>query len=125
MGSRFDAVFTTLKPVLGKYAKHMTVTSDSATEYTLVSKCASPFPQHKGKGLFFGSLRLGKAYVSFHLLPLYMNPRLTKTISPLLKKRMQGKACFNFKEDPEPAILSELGRLTEAGFREFREKKWL
>ncbi len=41
------------------------------------------------------------------------------TISPALRKRMQGKACFNFKAVPEPALLDELRRLTEAGFRSF------
>jgi hypothetical protein len=43
-------------------------------------------------------------------MPLYMNPALTKTISPPLKKRMQGKTCFNFKADPEPDIVLELTR---------------
>jgi hypothetical protein len=121
----FAAVFAALKPVLGKFAKRLAVKTDTATEYTLVTKSASPFPQHKGQPLFFGSLRVGKAYVSFHLLPLYMQPVLTKTISPALKKRMQGKACFNFTIDPAPEILSELKRLTERGLTEWEEKKWL
>jgi len=62
--------------------------------------------------------------VSFHLMPLYMNPMLTQTISPALKKRMQGKTCFNFKTRPEPEALSELTRLTAAGFKEWAEKRW-
>ena len=74
--------------------------------------------------MYFGSVRLGKAYVSFHLMPLYMNPALTKTISPALKKRMQGKTCFNFKAPPEPETLSELRRLTKAGLKQWQEKKW-
>lgn len=125
MASDFDAVFAKLKPVLGKYAKRLTVRADSPIEYTLVTKSASPFPQHKGQPLFFGSVRLGKAYVSFHLLPLYMHPALTKTIAPKLKKRMQGKACFNFRTDPDPEALAELRRLTEVGVREWAEKTWL
>ena len=75
--------------------------------------------------MYFGSVRLGKAYVSLHLMPLYMNPRLTKAISPELKKRMQGKTCFNFKTNPEPEITAELKRLTGEGFRQFLERKWL
>ena len=124
MASAFKSTFALLKPVLGKHAKALTVKADTATEYTLVSQVPSPFPQHKGQPMYFASVRVGKAYVSFHLLPLYMNSKLTKTISSGLKKRMQGKACFNFKLDPEPELLSELGRLTQAGLKDFKNKKW-
>ena len=72
--------------------------------------------------MWFGSVRVGKAYASFHLLPLYMNPALTKTIAPALKKRMQGKACFNFKDAPENDALAELKRLTEASFKEWASR---
>jgi hypothetical protein len=72
-----------------------------------------------------GSVRLGKAYVSFHLMPLYMNTALTNTISPELKRRMQGKACFNFKTPPEKELLSELKRLIEAGIQQWKKHGWL
>ena len=52
--------------------------------------------------------------------PLYMSPELNKKISPALKKRMQGKACFNFKTEPDSGMLEELASLTEAGFQQFR-----
>jgi hypothetical protein len=125
MTADFAAVFAVLKPVLAKYAKRLSVKADTPIEYTLLSKSASPFHQHKGEPLYFGSLRLGKAYVSFHLLPLYMCPELAKSISPALKKRMQGKACFNFKTDPDRELVADLKRLTAAGFNLWREKKWL
>ncbi len=125
MSSDFAAVFAVLKPVLAKYAKRLSVKADTPTEYTLLTKRPSPFPQHKGQPMYFGSVRLGKAYVSFHLMPLYMCPALTDTISPALKRRMQGKTCFNFKNDPEAELIGELRRLTEAGVREWKEKKWI
>jgi len=124
MPADYAAVFAALKPVLARYSKRLSVKADTPIEYTLETKSASPFPQHKGQPLFFGSVRVGKAYVSLHLLPLYMCPALTKSISPALKKRMQGKACFNFKADPEPELIGELKRLTEAGLKQWREKKW-
>jgi hypothetical protein len=124
MNPTFEEVFAELKSVFGKYAARLTVKVDTPIEYTLVTKVPSPFPQHKGHPMYFGCVRLGKAYVSFHLVPLYMNPTLTKTISPALKKRMQGKACFNFKSQPEPEALSELKRLTAAGLKQWGEKKW-
>ncbi len=124
MAAEFAAVFAVLKPVLAKYANRLAVKADTPMECTLVTKCASPFRQHKGQPLYFGSVRLGKAYVSFHLMPIYMSPVLMKSISPALKKRMQGKTCFNFKAKPEPEVITDLTRLTEAGFKEWSEKKW-
>lgn len=125
MPTEFAPVFSTLKPVLATHSKRLAVKADTPVEYTIVTKSPSPFPQHKGQPLYFGSLRLGKAYVSFHLLPLYMDPVLTKAISPALKKRMQGKACFNFKTAPEPELLAELKTLTKASLDRWSEKKWL
>ncbi len=121
----FDEVFATLKQVFRRHLDRLNVQADSATEYTLVGRKPSPFPQHKGHPMFFSSVRLGKAYVSFHLLPLYMNQPLSGTISPALRKRMQGKACFNFKTVPDAGLIAELERLTHAGFKSFDEKNWV
>ena len=75
--------------------------------------------------MWFGEVKVGKAYVSYHLVALYMNPRLTETISPALKKRMQGKACFNFKTAPDAAIVSELERLTATAVDHWAAQSWL
>jgi hypothetical protein len=125
MASGFAAVFDALKPVLTRYADDLAVQADTPVEYTLLTKSASPFKQHKGQPLYFGSVHRGKAYVSFHLMPLYMCPVLMKSISPALKKRMQGKTCFNFKTEPEPEVVAGLTRLTEAAFKQWSENKWV
>jgi len=125
MPADFVPVFDALKSVLVKYEKRLSVKTDTPTEYTLLTKSPSPFPQHKGQPLFFASVRIGKAYVSYHLLPLYMCPELNKNIAAVLKKRMQGKACFNFKTMPEAELTAELKRLTDAGIKSWKEKKWL
>jgi len=75
--------------------------------------------------MWFGSVRLGKAYVSIHLMPLYMNPLLARSISPVLKKRMQGKTCFNFKNIPTPELLEDLKQLTAAALKNWAEKQYL
>ena len=107
-------VFAVLKPAMAHQASRMAVKTDSAKEYTLVTKSPSPYPQHKGQPMWFGAVKAGKAYVSYHLMPLYMNAALVKMISPDLRKRMQGKSCFNFKVAPAPETLEELRRLTAA-----------
>lgn len=125
MATDAGRVFFALKPILADHAKRLSVKVDTPGEYTLVTKSASPIPQHKGQPLFFGSVRRGEAYVSLHLMPLYMCPSLTGGISPALKKRMQGKTCFNFKNDPAPELIAELKQLTAAGLKLWAEKKWL
>jgi hypothetical protein len=58
-------------------------------------------------------------------MPLYMCPVLTESISPALKKRMQGKTCFNFKNLPDPALIAELKQLTADALKQWAERKWL
>ena len=125
MAGDFEVAFAELKSVFAGHLSRLTVKKDSATEYSLNCRVPSPFPQHKGQPMWFGSVRLGKAYVSFHLMPLYMNPPLERTVSGSLKKRMQGKTCFNFKAAPEPALLEELRRLVEAAMNDWTAKKWV
>jgi len=45
-------------------------------------------------------------------------------ISPELKKRMQGKSCFNFNT-PESIPLQELEALTQAGFQAYKNEAYL
>jgi hypothetical protein len=45
-------------------------------------------------------------------MPLYMSSTLEKEISPALKKRMQGKTCFNFKTVPDGELIADLKKLT-------------
>ena len=125
MAPDFTATFSALKTVFAKHAKRLSAQTDTAREYTLVTKKASPFPQHKGRPMFFSSVRLGKAYVSLHLLPLYMTPALSGGMSPGLKKRMQGKACFHFKQPPEAELMAELKSLTARAIAQWTEKKWM
>ncbi len=125
MPADFPAVFEALKPVFATVARRLDVATDSAAAYALRTRSASPFPQHKGQPLEFGSVRVGKAYVSLHLMPIYMSPPLVKRITPALKKRMQGKSCFNFTTVPPSEVVSELRELTEASLAEWAEKKWL
>lgn len=121
----FAAVHRALKPALTSCARSLAVKTDKPAEYVLETRSPSPFPQHKGQPMFFASIRSGKAYVSFHLMPLYMCPPLNELISPALRKRMQGKTCFNFKQVPEPATVAELKRLAKACLDAWKERGWL
>ncbi|HEY6342234.1 MAG TPA: hypothetical protein VIY49_12135 [Bryobacteraceae bacterium] len=117
MPAEFAAIFAALKSVMAEQESVLAVQKDTPTEYSLVTKRASPFPQHKGHPMWFGAVKLGKAHVSFHLMPLYMSPKLEKEISPALKKRMQGKTCFNFKTLPDAELIADLKRLKAVAAR--------
>ena len=54
-------------------------------------------------------------------MPVYLYPDLLDGISPALKKRMQGKSCFNFKQVDE-TLLAELESLTGKGFSRFQQE---
>ncbi|HSQ25437.1 MAG TPA: hypothetical protein VLN44_13520, partial [Pyrinomonadaceae bacterium] len=65
-----------------------------------------------------------KNYVSFYLMSVYASPDLLKTMSPELKRRMQGKSCFNFKE-VDRKLFGELKTLTKAGAARFSDGKFI
>jgi hypothetical protein len=117
MPAEFAAIFAALKSVMAEQESDLAVQKDTPTEYSLVTRRPSPFPQHKGQPMWFGAVKLGKAYVSFHLMPLCMSPALEKEISPALKKRMQGKTCFNFKTVPEAELIADLKKLMAVAAR--------
>jgi hypothetical protein len=115
----FQEIFDALKPVLAQYSETLRIQVDKPGQYYLETKSAAPSGPYKGRRLQFGGVKIGKAYVSFHLMPIYMNPKLQAAISPELKKRMQGKSCFNFTH-VDPSHISELKKLTKSGFEEFK-----
>ena len=91
MASDFERAFDQLKCVFASHLRQLAISEDTASVYSVTCRAPSPFPQHKGHPMWFGSVRMGKAYVSFHLMPLYMNPPLLRAVSGNLRKRMQGK----------------------------------
>jgi len=116
----FTEVFNALKPVFAKYEKRLFVKADKPDHYYLETKSRS----YQGERMFFGALRTGKAYVSLYLMPLYSYPELLKTVPSGLKKRMQGKSCFNFTA-VDPEAIGQLKEVVAAGFKKFGEEKLL
>jgi hypothetical protein len=68
---------------------------------------------------YVAGIRVGKSYVSYYLMPVYGLPELLADISPDLKRRMQGKACFNFTRIDD-ALFAELAALTATGIEHYR-----
>ncbi|WP_437929182.1 hypothetical protein WMF37_07890 [Sorangium sp. So ce291] len=109
------STFQALRSILQRHARHLVVVHDTPDNYYLDTRTKGP----NGKPLFFGATRAGRAYTSFYLMPVYTNPELLGGMSPELKKRMQGKSCFNFKTN-EPALFAELEALTGRCFERWK-----
>jgi hypothetical protein len=115
--TEFPLVFEQLKAILKPFASQLTHKVDTNDSYYL----EGPFSEKWKKELFFGSVQIKKNYVSFYLMPVYMYPKLLKDVSPGLKKRMQGKSCFNFKT-MELELFQELSELTRKGYEHFMKE---
>jgi hypothetical protein len=76
------------------------------------------------KRLWFGGVKTNKNYVSYHLMPVYVNPDLLNDMSPELAKRMQGKSCFNFKT-VDRELFRELAALTKHGLQDYHARGYL
>lgn len=120
MKPEFEEIFAALKGLMKKHEKALKVLKDEPQEYTLITKSNS----NRGQPMWFGAVRAGKAYVSYHLMFLYYNPAGMALVSPALKKRMQGKTCFNFKS-MDKELFAELRTLTQAGIDSYRKRELL
>jgi len=109
--------FAALKKILAPYARTTVVAEDTPENYCLNSTKLHPTNRQP---LMFAAVRVGKNYVSYHCMPLYGSAALQAAISPALKKRMQGKACFNFTA-VDDALFAELADLTARGLAGFKK----
>ena len=113
-----SATFATLRGVLKKHAAKLVVTADTPTDFNVAYPTKT---DRLGRPLSVAAVQVRKNYVSYHLMPIYMMPALASNVSPDLRKRMQGKACFNFTAIT-PAQQRDLSRLTRQcidGFKNF------
>lgn len=85
-----EDIFSTLKDILKSYEPDFHVKRDEADNYYLETLKAD------GTSEMFAAVQIKKSYVSFHLFPVYLDASLLDGISDALRKRMQGKSCFNF-----------------------------
>ena len=108
MEDNFQNTFNQLKSILKKFEKNLRIIADKDENYSL----NAGFDENRKADIYFGAVQIKKNYVSYHLMPVYMKPKLLDGISPELKRRMQGKSCFNFKE-VDKKFLGELSDLTD------------
>jgi len=109
-------VFAELRKLLAPLAPPLLVRADTDDNFYLTT----PYSEAYKKEVFFGAVQIKKRYVSYHLMPIYWQPSLLDGISDALRRRMQGKSCFNFTR-VDPVLTAELADLTNRGFVAYRE----
>ncbi len=112
-----DTTYQELKKIMAPYAAKLDTKISSDIETYVDTRHI----QKNKKPLFFGAVKINKSNVSYHLMPVYIHPPLLTAVSAELKKRMQGKSCFNFTAIDKP-LLTELATLTRAGFAYYRDQ---
>ena len=112
-----DTTFDKLKEILQPYESKLIVVADAKGHYSL----DTPHVMKNKHRMYFGGIKIGKSYVSYHLMPVYACEEVREAISPELKKRMQGKSCFNFSV-PDEKLFKQLAKLTKIGFQRFTSK---
>jgi hypothetical protein len=116
---RFPETFAALRAILEPHAQRMTVTVDEPGHYQLAS---STMRDRIGRPLFCAAVRINKNYVSYHLMPLNGDKALRDSMSPALRKRMQGESCLNFTTI-ERGQLKELAAITRKSIAGFKKLK--
>ena len=105
----FQAVEARLRQILEPYRDSLSVTQEGPRGMVI------ELPGYEGKPWgYVAGTKVEKAYVSFHLMSIYTDPELMESMSPELKRRMQGKSCFNFTK-VDDALFEELERVTAKG----------
>ncbi|MGF1550316.1 MAG: hypothetical protein ACFBQW_07285 [Sphingomonadaceae bacterium] len=116
MADEFDEIFDRIRAMFAAHERDLLVTDDAPGKYYLGT---SEVRAKDGYRTQFGGVEIKKNYVSAHLMPVYAHPELLDGVSDGLKKRMQGKSCFNFKREDE-GLFAELEALIARGAERFR-----
>jgi hypothetical protein len=107
-GDHSEEVFLRLRGILSRHVPPLVVTQDEAGGYTVaLDRPAIPEPRR-----YFGSVAVRRNYVSYYLIGVYSNPEIREEMSAALRKRMQGKSCFNFTTVDE-GLFGELVQITD------------
>lgn len=82
--------------------------------YGLLGAPSAKYPD----GQWFAGVKVGRRYVSYYLMSIYLAGAAGPELSDALAKRRQGKSCFNFTRIDD-ALFDELDELTAQGKAEF------
>lgn len=114
-GPTSPGLFAALRDLLLPYKDHLVVVHDDDAHFYANGMHAAA----NGKAQFFAAVKMSGSRCAFHFMPVYDFPELLVAISPLLKKHMHGKSCFNMTVN-DPVLLDELRLLVAQGVHRYR-----
>jgi hypothetical protein len=120
-----EPVFTRLRRLLLGHVTGLAVNKDAANHFSLEAPVGPATlkawgGKQKASRMPVAWVEVRKNYVSYHLMGIYMNPRLEARLSERLRAHMHGKSCFNFKSVDE-SLFKELDNVTEASLVALRK----
>ncbi len=113
----FQTIFDRIRAIFAAHEAKCVVLHDAPGRYYLGTH---EVRAKDGYRTWFGGVEIRKNYVSAHLIPVYSHPDMLESVDPDLKKRMQGKSCFNFRK-LDAAPLDQFAALVDAGAARFAE----
>ena len=116
MPTSLEPVYQRLRTVLRSHGSDLAVLHDTAEHFGLEAGVGPATIKAWGGKIKSTKIPVAwvvvkKNYVSYHLMGIYMNPKLEAKLSRRLRGRMQGKSCFNFKEIDD-TLFQELDHVT-------------
>ncbi len=118
----FKTIFERVKRIYQPFqGKGLEASINTENDFILTGPVTSAT---RGREMWFGGVQIKKNYVSCHLMSVYAFPEMLESASPALRKRMQGKSCFNFKALDE-ALFAELENLAKKGYERFKAEKMI
>jgi hypothetical protein len=129
MSRVLETIFGRLRAILQQHEGTLQLTEDTASHYCLEGTVGpATLRAWRGKSkkptIPVAWVKIGKSYVSFHLMGMYGNATLRGGMSKELQARMQGKTCFNFKTHDE-ALFKELEHLTPESLAAIRRNGFI
>lgn len=104
--SDLDVIYDRLASTLRDHAGGLVATRDDADQISYQTTADPPE--------FFGAVMRRKAQVAYHLMSVYRDPSLLESISPALRKRMQGKSCFSLNRIDDALVADLTARCRQA-----------
>ena len=123
-----SVVYDNIENLLKKYSPPFTVCPAAKVgkkrSYGLWSKKEVEIAGRKLPGVYFAGVIEQKAYVGFYYFPIYMNPKMSKDISPRLLKMLKGKSCFYIKT-MDSDLLKDVKAALDLALKTYKKQGWV
>ncbi len=124
-----NETYATLQKIFSLYAPPLVLSSTAKPKPWIrltIPRAISIPGVYSGKPIHLevASFTPQKDSVSFHYLPLYMNPSLKSKLAPALTKLLKGKTCFHIKS-LDPSLVEHINTAIEEGTSFYHSRGWL